>query len=217
MTRPEASDAADKAAWAGADTDAEQAAVDVEAGTVEGDVVEGDVVEGEVVGTEVGGDGTAADDGVEQPIGGATDGGAAGGATSELQAQLAERTADLQRVSAEFANYRRRVERDRQAIIDTAKGSVLTELLTIVDDLERARAHGDLEEGPLKVFADKVHAILASQGVESFGEEGDAFDPAVHEAVQDESEGAEPVLGTVLRKGYRHGERTLRTAMVSVR
>ncbi|MEH6382162.1 MAG: nucleotide exchange factor GrpE, partial [Dietzia cercidiphylli] len=123
----------------------------------------------------------------------------------------------LQRVSAEFANYRRRVERDRQAIIDTAKGSVLTELLTIVDDLERARAHGDLEEGPLKAFADRVHAVLASQGVESFGEEGDAFDPSVHEAVQDESEGSEPVLGTILRKGYRHGERTLRSAMVTVR
>ncbi|MBB1016641.1 nucleotide exchange factor GrpE, partial [Dietzia schimae] len=134
-----------------------------------------------------------------------------------LQAQLDERTADLQRVSAEFANYRRRVERDRQSIIDTAKGSVLTELLGIVDDLDRAEAHGDLAEGPLKVFADKVRALLASQGVEAFGEEGDPFDPALHEAVQDESEGSEPVLGTVLRKGYRHGERTLRTAMVSVR
>ena len=120
-------------------------------------------------------------------------------------------------MSAEFANYRRRVERDRQAMIDTAKGSVLSELLPIVDDLDRAREHGDLDEGPLKVFSDKVHALLASQGVEAFGEEGDEFDPAIHEAVQDESEGSEPVLGTVLRKGYRHGERVLRTAMVVVR
>ena len=206
MTTPHADGPeTDKTAWAGGDAEdvAAAQAVDEQAGTVEGEVVEAEVVN----------DGTAADDGVEQPIDDTT----AGDATAELQAQLDERTADLQRVSAEFANYRRRVERDRQAIIDTAKGSVLTELLTIVDDLERARAHGDLEEGPLKVFADKVHAILAGQGVEAFGEEGDAFDPAVHEAVQDESEGSEPVVGTILRKGYRHGERTLRAAMVSVR
>ncbi|KAA0918715.1 nucleotide exchange factor GrpE [Dietzia sp. ANT_WB102] len=186
MTRPEESDASEKAAWAGADAEAEQAAEAVEAEVVD--------------------DGTA-------PAGDAP----ADDSTAELQTQLDERTADLQRVSAEFANYRRRVERDRQSIIDTAKGTVLTELLTIVDDLDRAEAHGDLAEGPLKVFADKVRALLASQGVEAFGEEGDAFDPAVHEAVQDESEGSEPVLGTILRKGYRHGERTLRTAMVVVR
>ena len=86
-----------------------------------------------------------------------------------------------------------------------------------MDDLDRARAHGDLEEGPLRAFADKMVALLASQGVEHFGEEGDAFDPNVHEAVQDESDGGEPVIGTVLRRGYRMGERVLRTAMVIVR
>src|SRR5699024_9091095 len=138
-------------------------------------------------------------------------------ATAAVQAQLDERTADLQRVSAEFANYRKRVERDRQATIDSAKGSVLVELLPIVDDLDRAREHGHLDDGPLKAFAGQIQALLAAEGVEAFGAEGDAFDPAVHEAVQDESEGSEPVLGTVLRKGYRHGERTLRTAMVIVR
>lgn len=186
MTRPEETDAADKAAWAGADADE----------TVE-------AVEAEIVN-----DGTAAEDGGEEPI---------AGAESELQTQLDERTSDLQRVSAEFANYRRRVERDRQATIDTSKASVLAELLPIVDDLDRAREHGDLEEGPLKVFSDKIHALLTAQGVVAFGEEGDAFDPSLHEAVQDESEGSDPVLGTVLRKGYRHGERALRTAMVIVR
>jgi molecular chaperone GrpE len=197
----------DKAAWAGGDAADVAAAEAMDARSATADAVEGEVVN----------DGTAADDGVEQPPGEETTDPAATDATAELQKQLDERTADLQRVSAEFANYRRRVERDRQVIIDTAKGSVLTELLSIVDDLDRARAHGDLEEGPLKVFADKVHALLASQGVEAFGEEGDAFDPTVHEAVQDESDGSEPVLGAILRKGYRHGERTLRTAMVSVR
>ncbi len=212
MTTPHADGpATDKTAWAGGDAEdvAAARAMDEDSGAAATGAVQGEVVN----------DGTAADDGVEPPIGDESTGPAPGAddATAELQRQLDERTADLQRVSAEFANYRRRVERDRQVMIDTAKGSVLAELLTIVDDLERARAHGDLEEGPLKAFADKVHALLASQGVEAFGEEGDAFDPAVHEAVQDESEGSEPVLGTVLRKGYRHGERTLRTAMVSVR
>lgn len=144
----------------------------------------------------------------------------AGGDTAAdggLQAQLDERTADLQRVSAEFANYRRRMDRERTAGIEQAKAKVLAELLPVVDDLDRARDHGDLAEGPLKAFADKMVALLASQGVEQFGDEGDAFDPNVHEAVQDESEGGEPVVGTVLRKGYRMGERTLRTAMVIVR
>ena len=203
MTRPEQTDASEKAAWAGADDEAEQAAEAVEAEIVDDD------------GTAPAADGTSAD---AADAGGAPTGDVpADDPAAALQAQLDERTADLQRVSAEFANYRRRVERDRQSIIDTAKGSVLTELLGIVDDLDRAEAHGDLAEGPLKVFADKVRALLASQGVESFGNEGDPFDPALHEAVQDESEGSEPVLGTVLRKGYRHGERTLRTAMVSVR
>ncbi|AWH96601.1 nucleotide exchange factor GrpE [Dietzia psychralcaliphila] len=206
MTTPHADGPeTDKAAWAGGDAEdvAAAQAVDEKAGAAPAETVEGEIVD---------------DDSAAATAGAATTGDpSSDDTTSALQAQLDERTADLQRVSAEFANYRRRVERDRQAIIDTAKGSVLTELLTIVDDLERARAHGDLEEGPLKVFADRVHAVLASQGVESFGEEGDAFDPAVHEAVQDESEGSEPVLGTILRKGYRHGERTLRSAMVTVR
>lgn len=203
MTRPEQTDASEKAAWAGADDEAEQAAEAVEAEIVDDD------------GTAPAADGTAADaaDAGGTPTGDVP----ADDPAAALQAQLDERTADLQRVSAEFANYRRRVERDRQSIIDTAKGSVLTELLGIVDDLDRAEAHGDLAEGPLKVFADKVRALLTAQGVEAFGEEGDPFDPALHEAVQDESEGSDPVLGTILRKGYRHGERTLRTAMVIVR
>lgn len=216
MTRPEESDAAETAAWAGADDETQRAAETVEAEVVDEGTAPADGPAA-ADGTAAPADGTAADataadaDGAQAGDGGDDD------PTSALQAQLDERTADLQRVSAEFANYRRRVERDRQSIIDTAKGSVLTELLTIVDDLDRAREHGDLEEGPLKVFADKVHALLASQGVEAFGEEGDEFDPAIHEAVQDESDGSEPVLGTILRKGYRHGERTLRTAMVIVR
>lgn len=195
MTTPHADGPeTDKAAWAGGDADDVAAAQNLE------EQAEQAELEG-----EIDDDDATADEGQ------------GGDATSGLQAQLDERTADLQRVSAEFANYRRRIERDRQAMLDGAKATVLVELLPLVDDLDRAREHGDLEEGPLKVFSDKLRALLTSQKVEVFGEEGDPFDPSVHEAVQDESEGSEPVLGTVLRKGYRLGDRTLRTAMVVVR
>ncbi|YCN54333.1 nucleotide exchange factor GrpE [Rhodococcus erythropolis] len=130
--------------------------------------------------------------------------------------QLAERTADLQRLQAEFTNYRRRVERDKQVIKETARASVITELIGILDDLDRARAHGDLESGPLRALADKLNTTLTGLGLTDFGNEGDDFDPALHEAVQHEGEGHDPVLGTVMRKGYKLGDRVLRTAMVAV-
>jgi len=130
--------------------------------------------------------------------------------------ELAERTADLQRLTAEYANYRRRVDRDRKAAVDAAKATVVTELLGVLDDLERARAHGDLESGPMKSVADKLVDSLRKQGLEEFGAEGDAFDPTLHEAVQHEGSGHDPVLGMVMRKGYRFGERVLRHALVGV-
>ena len=132
-----------------------------------------------------------------------------------MEAQLAERTEDLQRLNAEYTNYRRRTERDRQAVIETAKAKVIADLLPVLDDLELAREHGDLE-GPLKAFADKLHGTLEKHDLAAFGEEGDAFDPEVHEAVQDLSSGDEQVLGTVLRKGYRVGDRLVRNAMVII-
>ncbi len=138
------------------------------------------------------------------------------GEVSDLESQLAERTEDLQRVSAEFANYRRRTERDRQGIIDTAKASVLTQLLPILDDLELARQHGDLNEGPLKAFADKFTDTVTGLKLTPFGEEGEPFDPEIHEAVQDLSSGEEKTLGTILRRGYRVGDRVVRNAMVII-
>ncbi|MCX4098901.1 nucleotide exchange factor GrpE [Nocardia sp. alder85J] len=131
-------------------------------------------------------------------------------------AELAERTADLQRLTAEYANYRRRVDRDRKATIDAAKASVVTELLGVLDDLDRARAHGDLETGPLKSVADKLADALRKQGLEEFGTEGEPFDPTLHEAVQHEGDGHDPVIGVVMRKGYRFGDRVLRHALVGV-
>lgn len=130
-------------------------------------------------------------------------------------AELVERTSDLQRVSAEYANYRRRVDRDRQSVVDGAKAQVAVALIGVLDDLDRARSHGDLE-GPLKGVADKLVDALTSQGLVSFGSVGDAFDPALHEAVSHSGDGGTPVLEMVMRQGYRFGERVLRPAMVAV-
>lgn len=134
-----------------------------------------------------------------------------------LRSQLEERTGDLQRITAEYSNYRRRVERDRQLTAAAAKAQVAGELLTVLDDIERAGAHGDLS-GAFKVVADRLVAGLAAQGLESFGGTGDEFDPDVHEAVQHSTspEVQGPTVTAVLRRGYRFGERVLRPAMVVV-
>jgi molecular chaperone GrpE len=135
----------------------------------------------------------------------------------ELQAAVAERTADLQRVQAEYANYRKRAERDRLAAGDAAISRVLVELLPVLDDIDRAREHGDLS-GALKAVADHLERIFDKLGVEAFGEVGDPFDPSIHEAVlhSESDDVAVPTSTTVMRRGYKHGERLLRPAMVGV-
>ncbi len=135
----------------------------------------------------------------------------------DLARQLAERTEDLQRVTAEYANYRRRVDRDRTLVVDQAAERFATGLFPIVDDIERARDHGDLT-GAFKVVADRVLGVLDGLGVEAFGASGDPFDPALHEAVMHDTsaEVSVPTATTVLRQGFRRGERVLRTAMVAV-
>lgn len=145
---------------------------------------------------------------------------APGGEASEhdrLSAELAERTADLQRVSAEYANYRRRVDRERDATIAGAKAQIAGELLTVLDDVDRAAAHGDLT-GAFKVVADRLTETLQRAGLAAFGAEGDPFDPSVHEAVAQETspDVPGPTVSTVMRRGYRFGERVLRPAMVAV-
>jgi molecular chaperone GrpE len=139
---------------------------------------------------------------------------AAGG---DLEKQLAERTDDLQRVSAEYANYRRRVDRDRSLVVDQAAERFAAQLFPIVDDIERARDHGDLD-GAFKVVADRVLGLLDGLGVTAFGQAGDPFDPSLHEAVihDTSSEVSVPTATTVLRQGYRRGDRVLRSAMVAV-
>jgi len=136
---------------------------------------------------------------------------------AELKAQLDERTADLQRLQAEYANYRKRVERDREVNALAAKGQLVNELLGVLDDVERAAAHGDLT-GAFKSVSDKLVAVLQASGLEPFGHEGEEFDPSVHEAVQHNTsaEVTGPTVTAVLRRGYRFGERLLRPALVAV-
>ena len=134
---------------------------------------------------------------------------------AQLQQQLDETTDDLKRLSAEYADGSWRVERDRAGVIAGAKAEVAEKLLPLMDDMQLAESHGDLT-GPLKAANDKLQSVLAAIKVESFGAEGDEFNPELHEAVQDTSSGETKVLGTVLRKGYRLGDRILRTAMVII-
>jgi molecular chaperone GrpE len=133
------------------------------------------------------------------------------------RAQVAERTADLQRVTAEYANYRKRVDRDRTAVVEVATGAVLSALLPVLDDIERARAHGDLT-GAFKAVADQLETVLEKLGLQPFGEVGEEFDPTMHEAVahQPSSDVTVPTCVSVLRRGYRQGERLLRPALVAV-
>ncbi|OBF12970.1 nucleotide exchange factor GrpE [Mycobacterium sp. ACS4331] len=130
--------------------------------------------------------------------------------------EVADLKSTLQRVKAEYDNYRKRSLRQEQAAGDRAKAGVVSQLLPVLDDLDRARSHGDLETGPLKSVADKLIATLEGLGLSAFGAEGDEFDPALHEAVQHEGDGSNPVIGTVMRQGYRLGEQVLRHAMVGV-
>ncbi len=142
---------------------------------------------------------------------------AGGGTPPQTSDELAERTADLQRLSAEYANYRRRVERDRVAVVEVAQDRVLAALLPVLDDVDRAREHGDLD-GAFKAVAEQLMAVLARNGLESFGAVGDPFDPTEHEAVM-HSTSADvdgPTCVAVMRRGYRRGERVLRPAMVAV-
>ncbi|HJQ44829.1 MAG TPA: nucleotide exchange factor GrpE [Amycolatopsis sp.] len=139
------------------------------------------------------------------------------GVQSDVEKELAERTADLQRLQAEYANYRKRVDRDRESVVAGAKASVVGDLLPLLDDLERAEQHGDLT-GAFKAVADKLVAGLQRAGLTPFGAEGEPFDPSVHEAVQHATspDVAGPTVTTVLRRGYAFGDRVLRAALVGV-
>lgn len=138
------------------------------------------------------------------------------GESPEEADKAAELLGDLQRVQADFANYRKRALRDQELVGERAKAVVVGQLLPVLDDLDRARNHGDLETSPLKAVADKLEAALSGMGLVAFGVEGEPFDPSLHEAVQHEGEGSNPAIGHVMRRGYRLGEQVLRHALVGV-
>ncbi|HWS38172.1 MAG TPA: nucleotide exchange factor GrpE [Actinoplanes sp.] len=134
-----------------------------------------------------------------------------------LRSELKERTHDLQRVTAEYANYRKRVDRDRGAAAEQTTGKVLTDLLPVLDDIDRAREHGDLV-GPFASVAEQLTAVTGKLGLVAFGEKGDPFDPNRHEAVAHltSADVTEPTCVEVMRRGYTLGERMLRAALVAV-
>jgi len=139
------------------------------------------------------------------------------GDLTALEAELAERTADVQRVHAEYANYRKRVDRDREAVREQATAAVLAELLTVLDDIDRARSHDELTGG-FKSVAEALEGAVTKLGLEKYGEAGDPFDPTIHEALthQEDASVTETTCVDVFQPGYRFGGRVLRPARVAV-
>ena len=134
-----------------------------------------------------------------------------------IEAKVAELTADLQRVHAEYANYRKRIDRDREVMQQMAVASALLELLPVLDDIERAREHNELD-GAFRTVGEGLESVLTKLGLEKFGASGEEFDPTVHEALTSEDSGdvSTPTVTTVYQPGYRLGERILRPARVAV-
>ncbi|HEX6930907.1 MAG TPA: nucleotide exchange factor GrpE [Streptosporangiaceae bacterium] len=141
----------------------------------------------------------------------------ADGQSGDTAVKLAERTADLQRVQAEYANYRKRVDRDRTAVRELALAGVLTELLPVLDDIGRARDHEELTGG-FKAVADALESAVSKLGLVTFGKPGEVFDPNIHEALMHSysADVTEPTCVQVLQPGYKVGERILRPARVAV-
>lgn len=141
------------------------------------------------------------------------------GATGTEFAQLAEdRLEDLRRLQAEFVNYKNRTDRERAALRDHVISDVLGSVVPVFDDIDAARAAGDLEEGPFAAIAAKLEDLLGKQGLERIGRIGEAFDPNVHEAVlQQPADGVDADhISMVLRSGFRVGTRVVRPAQVAV-
>src|SRR4051812_46751101 len=134
-------------------------------------------------------------------------------------AQESEHLADLRRVTAEYANYRRRTERERDSIRDRATGDAARAILPVLDDLDRAESHGDLAEGgPLTAIAQKLRGAVSKLGITPYGEPGEPFDPHQHDAIfqRESPDVTKPTVSDVVERGYRIGETTLRVAKVVV-
>ena len=138
-------------------------------------------------------------------------------AVAEVIDPVTALTEDLQRLQAEFANYRKRIERDRSLASDLAISSVLFEFLAILDDLDRAESHGELSGG-FKAVSEQINATTTKLGLEKYGSAPEAFDPNIHEALLHEtsSEVRETTVSKILQPGYKYKERILRPARVVV-
>ena len=135
-----------------------------------------------------------------------------------MKGSLADLTNDLQRLQAEYANYRKRVDRDRQLVAESAAYKALTPVIEVLDTIDRAKEHGELEGG-FKAVADQLERVVTSAGLVRFGEPGDAFDPTFHEALSHLGADAEVEVTTVkhvAKGGYRMGDRVVRAAQVLV-
>lgn len=139
-------------------------------------------------------------------------------ALTAVESKAAEHLADLQRLQAEYVNYRKRVDRDRLAMSEAATSKVIESLLPVLDDVAAARAHGDLAEGPFAAIAEKLEDALGRLGWSSFGAAGDPFDPTLHEALMSQSSAdvTQPTVLHVAQPGHRVGERVVRAARVVV-
>jgi molecular chaperone GrpE len=136
---------------------------------------------------------------------------------TELRKQLEERTSDLQRLQAEYANYRKRVDRDRASVKEQAVAATLTGLLPVLDAIDQARDHGELSGG-FKSVADQLQAAVSRLGLTTYGEKGDPFDPKIHEALTStySADVTEDTCVEILQPGYKVGDRILRAARVAV-
>lgn len=145
-------------------------------------------------------------------------GGPGSDALAAAEALAAERLEDLQRLQAEYVNYRRRVDRDRTVSAELAVLGVIEALMPVLDEIELARQHGELESGPFASIAEKLETTLGRFGWERYGAAGEPFDPAVHEALMhaESDEVTEPTVSQVLQPGHRVGERIVRAARVAV-
>jgi molecular chaperone GrpE len=137
---------------------------------------------------------------------------------AQVQHALAERTADLQRLQAEYLNYKRRVDRDRELVRENATYAALAPIVDVLDTIDRAREHGELDPG-FQAVADQLERVVAQAGLVKFGQPGDAFDPQIHEALSHIGEDPEVEVTTakvVAKAGYRFGDRVVRAAQVLV-
>ena len=140
------------------------------------------------------------------------------GELATLATQLTERTADLQRVQAEYLNYKRRVDRDRELVKQNATYAALAPITEVMDTIDRAREHGELDGG-FKAVADQLERVVSGLGLSRFGTVGDAFDPSLHEALSHIGEDPDVTVTTckvIAKAGYRIGDRVVRAAQVLV-